>query len=45
VDGAVARRTVDLDVRVFSGVGHLTTPSDLDHVVSLVAEVVSPPTG
>ncbi len=37
------RRTMDLDVRVFSGVGHLTTPADLHEVVSLVAEVVDPP--
>jgi len=34
-----ARRTMNLDVRVFAGVGHLTTPADLDEVVSLVAEV------
>ncbi|GAA3831812.1 hypothetical protein GCM10022226_61210 [Sphaerisporangium flaviroseum] len=33
------RRTMDVDVRVFSGVGHLTTPDHLDEVVSLVAEV------
>jgi hypothetical protein len=38
-----ARRTMNLDVRVFSGVGHLTTPAHLDEVVSLVAEVVDPP--
>lgn len=37
------RRTMDLDVRVFSGVGHLTTPDHLDKVVSLVAEVVDRP--
>ena len=37
------RRTMNLDVRVFSGVGHLTTPAHLDEVVSLVAEVVDPP--
>lgn len=37
------RRTLNLDVRVFSGVGHLTTPAQLDKVVSLVAEVVGPP--
>ena len=36
------RRTMNLDVRVFSGVGHLTLPADLDKVVSLVAEVVDP---
>ncbi len=37
------RRAMNLDVRVFSGVGHLTTPADLDKVVSLVAEVADPP--
>jgi pimeloyl-ACP methyl ester carboxylesterase len=36
------RRAMDLDLRVFSGVGHLTTPQDLGQVVSLVAEVVEP---
>jgi hypothetical protein len=38
------RRTMNLDVRVLSGMGHLTTPVHLDEVVSLVAEVVDPPT-
>ena len=37
------RRTMNLDVRVFRGVGHLTTSADLDEVVSLVAKVVDPP--
>lgn len=37
------RRTMNLDVRVFPGVGHLTIPADLDKVVSLVAEIVDPP--
>ena len=37
------RRTMNLVVRVFAGVGHLTTPAHLDEVVSLVAEVVDPP--
>ncbi|WP_328325651.1 alpha/beta hydrolase [Kribbella sp. NBC_00382] len=37
------RRAMNLDVQVFSGVGHLTTPADLDKVVSLVAKVVEPP--
>ena len=37
------RRTMNLDVRVLSGVGHLTTPAHLDEVVSLVAEVIDPP--
>jgi pimeloyl-ACP methyl ester carboxylesterase len=32
-------RTMNLDVRVFPGVGHLATPAQLDTVVSLVAEV------
>lgn len=34
------RRTMNIDLRVFPGVGHLTTPAHLDEVVSLVAEVV-----
>ena len=33
------RRTMDEDVRVFPGMGHLTTPDHLDEVVALVAEV------
>lgn len=33
------RRTMGLDLRVLSGMGHLTTPGHLDAVVSLVAEV------
>jgi pimeloyl-ACP methyl ester carboxylesterase len=33
------RRTMNRDVRVFAGVGHLTTGDHLDEVVSLVAEV------
>jgi pimeloyl-ACP methyl ester carboxylesterase len=37
--GPAVRRTMNLDVRVFSGVGHLTTATDLHDVVSLVAEV------
>jgi pimeloyl-ACP methyl ester carboxylesterase len=36
------RRTMNLDVRVFPGAGHLTTSADLDEVVSLVAEVADP---
>jgi pimeloyl-ACP methyl ester carboxylesterase len=32
------RRTMNVDVRVFSGAGHLTIPAHLDEVVSLVAE-------
>lgn len=38
-------RTMNLDLRVFSGAGHLTTPGHLDDVVSLVAEVADPPAG
>jgi pimeloyl-ACP methyl ester carboxylesterase len=37
------RRTMDLDLRVFSGMGHLTTQGHLDDVVSLVAKVADPP--
>ena len=37
------RRTMHADVRVFSGVGHLITPSQLDNVVSLVTEVIDRP--
>lgn len=37
------RRTMDLDLRVLPGMGHLTTPGHLDDVVSLVAEVADPP--
>ena len=39
------RRTMDVDLRVFAGAGHLTTPAHLDQVVSLVAEVADPPAG
>jgi pimeloyl-ACP methyl ester carboxylesterase len=39
------RRTMGLDLRVFSGMGHLTTPRHLDDVGSLVAEVADPPVG
>ena len=38
------RRTMNLDVRVFPGVGHLITPAHLDEVVALVADVVDPAT-
>jgi pimeloyl-ACP methyl ester carboxylesterase len=37
------RRTMHLDLRVFPGMGHLTTPRHLDDVVALVAEVADPP--
>jgi pimeloyl-ACP methyl ester carboxylesterase len=37
------RRTMNLDVRVFPEVGHLTTPADLHEVASLVAEVADFP--
>ncbi|WP_326951285.1 alpha/beta hydrolase [Amycolatopsis sp. NBC_01307] len=36
------RRTMGLDLRVFPGAGHLTTPAHLDRVVALVAEVAEP---
>jgi pimeloyl-ACP methyl ester carboxylesterase len=39
------RRTMDLELRVFSGMGHLTTPGHLDDVVSLVAKVADPRNG
>jgi len=39
------RRTMDLDLRILPGMGHLTTPGHLDDVVSLVAEVADQPTG
>jgi pimeloyl-ACP methyl ester carboxylesterase len=35
------RRTMDLDLRILPGMGHLTTPGHLDKVVSLVAEVAA----
>jgi pimeloyl-ACP methyl ester carboxylesterase len=35
------RRTMALDLRVISGMGHLTTPGHLDDVVSLVATAAS----
>jgi pimeloyl-ACP methyl ester carboxylesterase len=34
-------RTMNLDIRVFPGAGHLTIPAHLDQVVSLVAEVAA----
>jgi pimeloyl-ACP methyl ester carboxylesterase len=39
------RRTMDLDLRILPGMGHLTTPGHLDDVVSLVAEVADQPSG
>ena len=36
------RRTMNLDLHVFAGAGHLTTPDHLGEVVSLVAQVVDP---
>jgi pimeloyl-ACP methyl ester carboxylesterase len=39
------RRTMGLDLRVFPGMGHLTTPGHLADVVSLVAEVADRPAG
>ena len=38
------RRTMALDLRVFPGAGHLTTPAHLDEVVTLIAEVADPRT-
>jgi hypothetical protein len=37
------RRTMDLDLRIFPGMGHLATPGHLDDVVSLVAEAAGQP--
>ena len=37
------RRTMNANVRVFSGVGHLITRNQLDNVVSLVTEVIDRP--
>jgi hypothetical protein len=37
------RRTMNLDLRIFAGVGHLMPPAHLDELVSMVSEVVSPP--
>jgi pimeloyl-ACP methyl ester carboxylesterase len=37
------RRTMNLDLRILGGMGHLTTPEHLDDVVALVAEVADPP--
>ncbi|MBB4702157.1 alpha/beta fold hydrolase [Sphaerisporangium siamense] len=39
------RRTMNLDLRILPGMGHLTTPAHLGDVVSLVAEVADRPTG
>jgi pimeloyl-ACP methyl ester carboxylesterase len=39
------RRTMDLDLRILPGMGHLTTPPHLDDVVSLVAEAAGQPGG
>lgn len=39
------RQTMDLELHVFSGMGHLTTPGHLDDVASLVAKVADPPAG
>jgi pimeloyl-ACP methyl ester carboxylesterase len=37
--GPALHRTMNLGLRVFPGMGHLTTPPHLDRIVSLVAEV------
>ncbi|MFG2089087.1 MULTISPECIES: alpha/beta fold hydrolase [unclassified Spirillospora] len=36
------RRTMDLDLRILPGMGHLTTPDHLDAVMALIAEVADP---
>ena len=36
---------MNLDLRIFPGMGHLTTPDHLDKVVSLVAEAADWPVG
>jgi pimeloyl-ACP methyl ester carboxylesterase len=41
--GPAVRRTMNVDLRVFPAMGHLTTPPHLDEVVALVAEAVDPP--
>jgi pimeloyl-ACP methyl ester carboxylesterase len=38
-------QTMDLDLKILPGMGHLTTPAHLDDVVALVAEVADQPTG
>ena len=38
-------RGMHLDVRVLTGVGHLTTAADLGKVISVVAEVADPSGG
>ncbi|MET3421182.1 pimeloyl-ACP methyl ester carboxylesterase [Actinoplanes tereljensis] len=42
--GPALRRTMNLDLRVMPGLGHLTTPEHLGKVVALVAEATDPPT-
>jgi pimeloyl-ACP methyl ester carboxylesterase len=37
--GPAVHRTLGGDVRVFPGMGHLTTPAHLDEVVDLVAQL------
>lgn len=37
------RRTMNLDVQILPGMGHLTTPNDLEEVVTLVAQLVDKP--
>ncbi|SDY90404.1 Pimeloyl-ACP methyl ester carboxylesterase [Asanoa ishikariensis] len=38
------RAAMNLDVRVFAGAGHLTTPAHLDEVMALVSDAIDPPT-
>ncbi|MBB5630093.1 alpha/beta fold hydrolase [Sphaerisporangium krabiense] len=38
------RSTMNLDLRILPGMGHLTTPAHLDDVVALIAEVADRPT-
>jgi hypothetical protein len=39
------RRTMNLDLRILPGMGHLATPGHLGDVVSLVAEAADQPAG
>ena len=39
----ILHRTMNLDLRVFRGMGHLTTTDHLSEIVPLVAELVNPP--
>ncbi|WP_433599289.1 alpha/beta fold hydrolase [Nocardia sp. CA-135953] len=39
------QRTMNVDLRIIAGMGHLTTPAHLDEMVTLVAEVAAPRPG